>query len=111
MIAHDQLLPSFYQLQRLGVVGDITVCARRESTLRALEESETIRQAFPRQHFRPFLGPYEQALMEMPPRNIAVIALPDQLHFEAIMKALESGHHVIAVKPLVLMAARAQAQR
>ncbi|HXR24765.1 MAG TPA: Gfo/Idh/MocA family oxidoreductase [Candidatus Binataceae bacterium] len=105
MIAHDQLLPSFYQLQRLGVAGDITVCARREPTLRALEESEIIRQAFPAQHFRPFLGPYEQALAEMPERNIAVIALPDQLHFEAIMKALECGHHVIAVKPLVLTAA------
>jgi predicted dehydrogenase len=108
MIAHDQLLPSFYQLQRLGVVGDITVCARRESTLQALEQSETIRQAFPSQRFRSYLRPYQQALQEMPPRNIAVIALPDQLHFEAIMKALESGHHVIAVKPLVLTAAHSQ---
>jgi D-galacturonate reductase len=105
MIAHDQLLPSFYQLQRLGVIAGITVCARREATLRALSESEGIREAFPTQGFRPFPGPYERALAEMPPRNIAVIALPDPIHFEAIMKALGSGQHVIAVKPLVLSAA------
>jgi predicted dehydrogenase len=45
----------------------------------------------------------------MPARNIAVIALPDHLHFEAIMAALEAGHHVICVKPLVLTAAHGHA--
>ena len=42
MIAHDQILPSFYQLQRLGLVEQITVCARHESTLDALAASEQI---------------------------------------------------------------------
>ena len=29
MIAHDQILPSFYQLQRLGLVKEIGVGAQR----------------------------------------------------------------------------------
>ncbi len=109
MIVHDQLLPSFYQLQRLGLVDGVTVCARHEKTLNALKESETIRKGFPRRQFRSFLKPYEEAFAEMPPRNIAVVALPDQLHFDAVMKALEAGHHVISVKPLVLSAAHSHA--
>ena len=108
MIVHDQLLPSFYQLQRLGLISGITICARREKTLDALAASEIIRQAFPGQSFERFTGPYERAFTAMPPCNIAVIALPDQLHFEAILKALEAGHHVIAVKPLVLTAAESE---
>ena len=109
MIVHDQILPSLYQLQRLGLIDGITVCARHESTLRSLEQSEPIRQAFASRHFRPYVDPFEKAFAEMPPRNIAFIALPDQLHFEAIMKALEAGQHVIAVKPLVLTASHAAA--
>ena len=42
MIAHDQILPSFYQLQRLGLVKQIAVCARHQSTLEALAASELI---------------------------------------------------------------------
>jgi D-galacturonate reductase len=104
MIAHDQILPSLYQLQRLNVVGDIAVCARRAATLDALARSETIRRAFPERSFRPVLDPYAQALAAMPPRSIAIVALPDQLHYHAIMTALRADQHVIAVKPLVLKA-------
>jgi len=38
----------------------------------------------------------------MPPRQIVVIALPDDMHFKAIMTALEHDQHVLCVKPLVL---------
>lgn len=104
MIVHDQILPSLYQLQRLGTLGDITVCARRESTFSALEESTVIRQAFPSSRFRRCLEPYEQAFRTAQPGNLAIVALPDQLHHHAIVAALEAGQHVIAVKPLVLTA-------
>ncbi len=47
MITHDQILPSLYQMQRLGAVGEIRVCAQHGRTLRALAASETMRAAFP----------------------------------------------------------------
>ena len=108
MIAHDQLLPSFYQLQRLGMVEAIAVCARHESTLQALAASATIQRAFPGQNFRSLTEPYRGAIARMPPHNLVVIAIPDHLHFDAIMAALEADQHVLAVKPLVLRVAESE---
>jgi D-galacturonate reductase len=105
MIAHDQILPSLYQLQRLGLVGGIAVCARRAGTLDALAANETIRRAFPGHSFLRALEPYPELLAKLPPRSIAIVALPDHIHYEAILTALQANHHVLVVKPLVLKAA------
>ena len=118
MIAHDQILPSFYQLQRLGVTGEIAVCAQHGRTLRKLAEAPGLRRAFPGQSFQgyPDLSAdaeeahphlYRQAIAGMPARNLVVIAMPDHLHFDAVMAALEASQHVIVVKPLVLTASEA----
>jgi predicted dehydrogenase len=112
MITHDQILPSLYQLQRQGRIGEISVCASRKRTVEALALSETIRNAFPGQSFRgyPDAGDpaesqpklYRQIIEGMPPRNIVIVAVPDQLHFDVILAALRHDQHVCAVKPLVL---------
>jgi D-galacturonate reductase len=111
MIVRDQILPSFLQLQRMRLVGDIAVCARHGSTIRELAEAEDIRRAFPSGHWRGFPDAeeappdlYRETIAAMPKRNLVVVALPDQLHFEAVMAALEAEQHVICVKPLVLTA-------
>ncbi|HEY6390622.1 MAG TPA: Gfo/Idh/MocA family oxidoreductase [Bryobacteraceae bacterium] len=120
MIVHDQILPSFYQLQRLGLVDQIAVCAQHGRTLAALAASDLIRQAFPGQNFRaypdtgrdpdqPHPDLFREAIAAMPPRNLAMIALPDHLHFDAILTALHANQHVLAVKPLVLKTAEAAA--
>jgi predicted dehydrogenase len=115
MIAHDQLLPSLYQLQRLGRIGDITVIAQRRSTVEALAGNEMIRRAFPGHTYRALPvtegrhpGLYKDELAKLPPRQIVVMALPDQLHHEAILAALRANQHVLAVKPLVLSVAHAR---
>jgi D-galacturonate reductase len=108
MITHDQILPSFYHLQRLGLVDDIVVCARHDQTLQALAESQLLQQAFPGQTFRSSIGAYRDALAATPRRNLAVIALPDHLHFDAAMAALEAGQHLLVVKPLVMKLAEAE---
>ena len=109
MITHDQILPSFYQLQRLGLVEQITICARHDATLRALDNSQTLGEAFPGQRFRPRIGQYGDLLHEAQPRNLTVIALPDHLHFDAVMAALEADQHLLVVKPLVMKLAEAEA--
>ena len=114
MIAHDQILPSLFQLQRLARIGDITVVAQRRTTVEALAANETIRRAFPGHTFRalpvtdgrhPEL--YKKAIADMEPRQIAIVAVPDQLHHEVILHALRAEQHVMAVKPLVLSVAQA----
>lgn len=110
MIAHDQILPSLYQLQRLGAIGEISVCSQHGKTVRALAEAEGIRRAFPERSFRRYptddSGPYpllyRDVIAEMPPRQIVVVAVPDPLHFDVVMTALANNQHVCCVKPLVL---------
>ena len=84
MITHDQILPTLFHMQRSGAVGEITVCASRPATVRALAEAESLRLAFPGQSFcglpesgeqQPEL--YREAIRRMLPRQIVVAAVPD----------------------------------
>lgn len=109
MITHDQLLPALFHMQRAGAVGEITVCASRPQTVRALAAEGMWARAFPGQTFRGLPGSgdpqpdlFRDVIAQMPPRQIVVAAVPDPLHFDVIMTALRHDQHVVAVKPLVL---------
>lgn len=114
MITGDLILPSFYHLQRTGAVGEISVSALTGSVLQELAENETVRHAFPESSFTPYPDymrddptvphpeMYKTLLSGMAPRSLVVVAVPDQLHYPIIKDALNAGHHVITVKPLVL---------
>ena len=117
MITHDQILPSLYEMQRRGRIGEIAVCAQHGHTVRKLLEAPSLLEAFPGQSFRPYPAIdsdepqphlYRELIARMPPRNLVFVALPDQLHFEAIMTALRADQHVCSVKPLVLQHAQAR---
>ncbi len=118
MITNDQILPSLYHLQRQGVIGEIAICALTARPLKALADSELFARAFPGQSFRPYPSLdgdldapapelYREVIAGMPPRNIVVVAVPDQLHYDVIMAALQADQHVMSVKPLVLREAQA----
>jgi D-galacturonate reductase len=120
MIVHDQLLPSFYQLQRLAQIGEIGVCSQHGRTLERLRLSETLQHAFPGSSFRGWPDAaadsdvahpqlYLEAIAGLAPGNLVVVALPDHLHFDAVMAALKAGQHVLSVKPLVLRVSEAEA--
>lgn len=110
MITHDQLLPSLYHIQRQGRLGQIAVCASRFPTVRDLARAETLLRAFPGQSFRawpdrdghPQPDLFKEAIAALPPRQIVVVAVPDQLHYEVAMAALAADQHVLSVKPLAL---------
>ena len=112
MIVNDLLLPSALHLQRLGAVGEITVCDMRVSALRALKESKDILDAFPGQDFKtcPELSEgdssdpavYRRILEKKAPYGIVVVALPDQLHYRVVKDVLQYNQHILCVKPLVL---------
>jgi predicted dehydrogenase len=107
-----------YQLQRRKVVGEITVCALASGPLRALAENAEIRSAFPGSTFiaQPGLATpserqhpelFGELIARMPPRQLVVVAVPDQLHYSVVMEALRGNQHVLCVKPLVLKHAQA----
>jgi len=113
MITHDQLLPSLYHLQRLSKVGTLRICALNSAPLRTLAESPQLALAFPGQSFeaspalsevpdRMFPDLFKQQVAALPPRNLVVVAVPDQFHDAVIREALLHDQHVLTVKPLVL---------
>jgi D-galacturonate reductase len=113
MITYDLLLPSVYHLQRTGYVNSIKVCALDSAPLKALKSSQEIRETFPDQDFEafpPLTEPeknkfpelYKEVLSKMKPRQMVVVAMPDQFHFEVVMEALKHDQHILCVKPLVL---------
>ncbi len=51
MITQIQILPSIYHLQRLGIVGDVSICALNSTPLKALAGDQTLKQAFGGQSF------------------------------------------------------------
>jgi predicted dehydrogenase len=115
MIVNDQILPSLFHLQRQGRVGGVAVCASTFETVAKLAAAPDLLRAFPGQSFRMHPqapGPrrpelYREVLATLRPRQLVVVALPDQLHYQAIMDALSHDQHVLAVKPLVLKHAQA----
>ena len=113
MITQVQILPSIYQLQRLGVVGDINICALNSAPLKTLAEDSMLKKAFPGQGFKAypsldsdpkknFPDIFKQVVSKMPKHNIVVVAVPDQLHYDVLKTALEYEQHICCVKPLVL---------
>lgn len=113
MITYDLILPSLYHLQRTGIVGSIKVCALDSAPLKSLKSSSEIQEAFPGQDFIPFPSLaepeelkfpelYKEVIAGMKPRQMVVVAMPDQLHYPVVMEALNNNQHVLCVKPLVL---------
>jgi D-galacturonate reductase len=113
MITYDLLLPSVYHLQRTGYVNNIKVCALDSAPLKALKNSKEILDAFPRQDFEPFppiTEPaenkfpelYKEVIAKMKPRQMVIVAMPDQFHYAVVIEALKHNQHILCVKPLVL---------
>ncbi|MFH1377294.1 MAG: Gfo/Idh/MocA family oxidoreductase [Planctomycetota bacterium] len=114
MITQVQILPSIYQLQREGIVGDISICALNGRPLKALADTQMLKESYPGQSFIPYPDYktvdldkphpelFKQVLSKMKPRQIVAIALPDQLHYAAVKEALAADQHILCVKPLVL---------
>jgi predicted dehydrogenase len=113
MITYDLILPSLYHLQRTGILGRIKVCALDSFSLKALKTSKEICEAFPGQDFeayppvtkpeeKKFPDLYKEVIAGLKPRQMVVVAMPDQLHYPVVMEALKHDQHVLCVKPLVL---------
>ncbi|OPZ09892.1 MAG: putative 4,5-dihydroxyphthalate dehydrogenase [candidate division BRC1 bacterium ADurb.BinA292] len=119
MITRTQLLPTLYHMQREGHLGEIHICALDSGPLREIQECPQLRRAFPGQSFTAHPDParfspdqkfpqlYQEVLAAAPRGSVAVIAVPDQFHYDALKAALANDLHVCVVKPMVLKYAQA----
>ena len=120
MITHIQILPTIYYLRREGVFGDLHICAINKEPLLVLQNDEKLNNAFPNQSFIPHPDPekvksdekfpdlYKDVLKGIPKHSVVIVALPDHMHYKAVMEALNNDHHVCCVKPLVLKYSEAE---
>ncbi|GMV83691.1 MAG: hypothetical protein AMXMBFR7_48750 [Planctomycetota bacterium] len=120
MITQLQIMPSLYQLQRLGVVRNLAVCGTRPGTMKTLAEDRRLLDGFPGHSFAmypdyrkvdakgSFPHAYRDALKALPPRQCVLVALPDNLHYPVIKECLAADQHVLTVKPFVMTHAEAQ---
>ncbi len=113
MITQVQILPSVYQLGRLGLVGEVSVCALNSAPLRVLEQDKALKEAFPSHSFKAYPSTdtepqqnfpdlFKEVIEKMPKGSIVIVAVPDQLHYPVIQAALAADQHIVCVKPLVL---------
>jgi len=114
MITRIQLLPTIYQLQRQGVVGEIHVCALDSPPITEIQTDATLAAAFPDRSFVPHPDPqkvgaegkfpdlYKEVLAAAGGGSVAVIAVPDQFHYPVLKEAIKNDLHICIVKPLVL---------
>ena len=119
MITQIQLLPTLYHLQREGLIREIDICALSAAPLAQLKGNAALTRAFPGQDFTPHPDPqsvdtqqdfpdlYKDVLAAAPKGSLAVIAVPDQLHYPVLKEAIEHDLHICVVKPLVLTHAEA----
>ena len=70
MITKIQLLPSIYQLQREGVVGDIHICALNAAPLAELKSDRELARAFPGHGFTAHPDPEGVDAEETFPDNV-----------------------------------------
>jgi D-galacturonate reductase len=110
MIVQDQILPSLYQVRRSGLISRLTVCEVNSTNLRVLA-GPRFTSAFPDQGFEAMppletdpsqvdIKRYQKVVAGMRPGNMVVVAVPDHLHFELVMYAVQHNQHVLCVKPL-----------
>lgn len=88
-------IPALQATKNGEVVG---IASRTEERAREYADKHSIPQGF---------GSYE-ALLASPDIDAVYIALPNALHLEWILKALDAGKHVLCEKPLAMSAAECE---
>ncbi len=108
MITEEVVLPTVFQEQRDGRVGEVSVASRRAKTLQHL------RECFPNRDFKAFPNPdctpldesrpdcFREALASLEHPGAVVVATPDHLHTPMILAAIDAGFDVVVEKPLCL---------
>jgi len=114
MISEEVVLPTVFQEQKRGRIGNISIASRRPSTIKHLKDF------FRDFDFKGYPDPdnytdlesdqseiYRLAIEELEDHGVVIVATPDHLHTPVILEAIKAGHHVIVEKPLCLKVADA----
>ena len=71
-----------------------------------LSKNQLLKEAFPSQTIDKYAST-KDSISALEPNQLVIIAIPDHLHYEIIIEALNANQNVFCVKPLVLSYAQA----
>lgn len=106
MISKEVVLPTVFQEQKYGRVGNISISSLTGDII------EELQGMFPK--FKGYPDPaihgttekypdmFKEAINDLPENGVVIVATPDHLHTPVILAAIEAGKHVIVEKPLCL---------
>ncbi len=115
VIALEVILPTLFQEQREGKVGEISVCTSHARSIKK------VRDVFLHNEFKPYPDPqkvidenqpypeeYKKAMDSLRKHSLVIVATPDHLHTSIVLSALERELDVIVEKPFCLKVSEAQ---
>ena len=106
MISREVILPTVFQEQKYGRVGDIAISSLTGDIIRELQGMFPKFKGYPDPDrygmTEKFPNMFKDAIAELPEDGVVVVATPDHLHTPVIKAAIEAGRHVIVEKPLCL---------
>jgi len=102
------VLPTLVQAQAEGDIGEISVAATSQGSVRALREKlaeinrrlemSAMVRTYPDHGDDP--NAYRAALADMSRPACAIVVVPDHLHTKMALEVIDAGLHVLVVKPL-----------
>jgi predicted dehydrogenase len=106
MISREVILPTVFQEQKYGRVGNISISSLTGDIIKELQGMFPPFKGYPDPKVHGTTTPYpdmfKQAIAELPENSVVIVATPDHFHTPVINEAIKAGKHVIVEKPLCL---------
>ena len=106
MISREVILPTLFQEQRYGRVGNISISTLTGGIIRELQEMFPKFTGWPDPdrygETEKYPDMFKDAIAALPENGVVIVATPDHLHTPVIKAAIELGRHVVVEKPLCL---------
>ena len=106
MISKEVVLPTVFQEQRYGRVGNVSISSLTGDIIQDLEGMFPPFKGYPDYKTlgttEKYPDMFKDAIRDLPEDGVVIVATPDHLHTPVIKAAIEIGRHVIVEKPLCL---------
>ena len=106
MISREVILPTIFQEQKYGRVGNISISSLTGDIIEELQGMFPPFKGYPDPAIhgttQAYPDMFKQAIADLPENSVVIVATPDHFHTPVINAAIAAGRHVIVEKPLCL---------
>jgi len=106
MISQEVVLPTVFQEQKYGRVGNISISSLTGDIIEKLQGMFPKFKGYPEPSVhgttKMYPNMFKEAIADLGENGVVIVATPDHFHTPVIKAAIEAGRHVIVEKPLCL---------